>query len=277
MSDDQESGTPGPFNLPSMSDLSDESEFDDPIAFSPIGFDASQLRAQPIVKRESAPIPVPAVGDSNHLSDAEIDIVLYIERHHATNGEAPTNKQLMERFRGINQKWLDDFGANPLVLKSMGARGIIFPAAGDVLTQRQMAAVAAMLAYTDRRSDGKKLQDIGVTSREWAGWLQDEYFANYVNSRTERLLRNTTFEAHLGTIKGIRNGNTASIKLHHEMTGRYNPDQENAVNLRMLLGSFIEVIQRYVSDPIVLHKIARDLTTIATNEAPNQIQGRVVR
>src|SRR5262249_48276685 len=144
---------------------------------------------------------------SDHLTDLELDIVYFIERYHATTGEAPTDKKVMDRFNGITEAYLAKFKKNELVLKSMQVRGIVYPAMGDKLTDRQMSAIAAMLAYNDRRSDGKKLADIGVTPREWSGWLQDEEFARYVNERAERLLANSTFEAHLGLLKGMRNGN----------------------------------------------------------------------
>lgn len=211
----------------------------------------------------------------NFLTDVELDLVFYIERHHSSHGVAPTDAQIASRFT-ISDEELAAFKSNPLVLRSMAARGIPYPNPEDKFSARQMAAAATMLAYTDRRSDEKKLRDIGVTPREWAGWLQDEEFANYLRDRSERMATNSLHEAHLGLIRGMRSGNTASIKLFLEMQGRYNPEQENAVNVRLLLHKFIEVIQRYVNDPLVLHNIARDLSSIATDQSFGHALGRTI-
>lgn len=218
--------------------------------------------------------PVESV-QQNFLTDVELDLVWFIERTHSSNGVAPTDSQITARF-DISAEELAKFKANPLVIRSMEARGVPYPNPADKFSQRQMAAAAAMLAYTDRRSDEKKLRDIGVTPREWAGWLQDEHFANYLRDRSERMATNSLHEAHLGLIKGMRNGNPGSIKLFLEMQGRYNPDQENAINVRLVLHKFIEVIQRYVNDPLVLHNIARDLSSIATDQSFGQALGRTV-
>lgn len=212
----------------------------------------------------------------NFLTDDELDLVFFVERHHSSTGNAPSDSQIRARFANVTDAMLADFKVNPLVVRSMAARGIPFPDPGEKFSQRQMAAAATMLSYVDRRSDEKKLRDIGVTPREWAGWLQDEEFANYLRDRSERMATNSLHEAHLGLIKGMRSGNTASIKLFLEMQGRYNPEQENQINVRLVLHKFIEVIQRYVKDPITLHNIARDLSSIATQDSFGNALGRTI-
>jgi hypothetical protein len=137
----------------------------------------------------------------------------------------------------------------------------------DKLTDEQMHAIATMLDPYDRRSDEKKLRDIGISTRQWATWLLDDEFAAYLTDRSERLLASTTFEAHKGIIKGARNGNIAAAKLHHEITGRYRPNEDQQIDVRALLHTFIEVIQRYVKDPITMHAIAMDLSNIASAES----------
>lgn len=212
----------------------------------------------------------------SYLSDNELDLVFFIERYHSSTGRIPTDSQICDRFNDIDEEILAAFKKNALVLRSMGARGIPFPDPGEKFSQRQMAAAASMLAYTDRRSDEKKLRDIGVTPREWAGWLQDEEFASYLRDRSEKMAEHSIHEAHLGLIKGVRSGNTASIKLFLEMQGRYNPEQEGQINVRLVLHKFIEVIQKYVHDPLTLHNIARDLSAVATDDSFGHALGRTI-
>src|SRR5690349_8517787 len=200
------------------------------------------------------------------LNDRQMEMVFFIERHHALNGEAPSKEQMHERFELFDGEY-DTFAKHPLVKKSMKYRGISFPAAKDVLTAAQMTAIAAMLDYTDRRSDEKKLRDVGITTRQWTTWMLDDTFADYLRDRSERMIIGAQHEAHKGLIKGVRNGNVASVKYYNELTGRYNPEADNNVNVRALLMTMIEILQKYIADPIVLHGIATEMMNAGTLHA----------
>lgn len=200
------------------------------------------------------------------LTDFDFDLIQYIERFHASTGAAPTDAQLVQRFN-LESDRLEAFKENPLVKKSFDFRGIIFPAPEDRFTPEQMHAAAVMLDLVDRRSDEKKLRDMGITTRQWSTWLQDDAFAAYMTDRAEKLLANSTFEMHKGTLKGVRNGNLASVKLGYEITGRFKSDQEVQIDIRRVLHTFIEIIQKYVKDPITLHSIAMELSQHASAES----------
>lgn len=201
------------------------------------------------------------------LTDVELDLIFFIERFVSSNGVAPTRAQIDMRFAGLDDDFFEAFNNNKLVQKSFSARGIVYPAASDKLTDQQMHAIAIMLDPYDRRSDAKKLADAGIKTRQWSTWLLDETFATYVNDRAERLLASSNFEAHKGLIKGARNGNVAAAKALHEITGRYRPNEEQQIDIRRVLHTFIEVIQKFVKDPIVLHAIAMELSQIASAES----------
>lgn len=196
------------------------------------------------------------------LSDRQMDIVFFVERYHALEGKVPSSDIIHQRFDLFEGEY-ESFASHPLVAKSMKHRGITFPAAEDVLSPEQMSAIAAMLDYTDRRSDEKKLRDVGITTRQWTTWMLDDQFAEYLSNRSERMLLASKHEAHKGLLKGVRNGNVASVKYMNEMTGRYNPEADNNVNIRALLMGMIEILQRHISDPIILHGIATEMMNAA--------------
>lgn len=201
------------------------------------------------------------------LTDVELDLVFFVERFHASTGQAPTDAQINQRFTGLTPEILHNFKTNPLVLKSLKARGINYPAAADKFTPEQMHAAAVMLDMVDRRSDEKKLRDLGITTRKWSQWLLDDEFAAYLSDRSEKLLANSIPEAHKGLLKGVRNGNVAAVKTMYEITGRYRPDEEVQIDIRRVLQTFIEVIQKFIKDPILLHNIAMELSNIASAES----------
>lgn len=201
------------------------------------------------------------------ITDIELDLITFIERFHSSNGVAPTDAQINTRFTGLTPQLLSDFKTNRLVLKSFKARGIIYPPAEDKFTQQQMHAAAIMLDLVDRRSDEKKLRDIGISTRQWAQWLLDDEFAAYLHDRSEVMLRNSTHEIHKGLMKGVRQGNLAAVRTAYEITGRYDPNKDTQIDIRSVLHTFIEVLQRYIKDPIILHQIAMDLSSVASTES----------
>lgn len=209
----------------------------------------------------------PAGTEKPLLTDIELDVIFFIERYWASTGTAPTRSQIDQRFTGLTNEWHQAFENNPLVVHSFKARGIVWPPPGDSLTPEQMHAVAVMADLVDRRSDEKKLRDLGISTRQWAMWLQDDNFAEYLRDRSEVMVRNSTHEIHRGLMKGVRNGNVASVKLAYELTGRYRPNEEQQIDVRRVLHTFIEVIQKYVKDPVVLHQIAMDLSSAASAES----------
>lgn len=199
------------------------------------------------------------------FTDLELDLVFFVERFAASTGQSPTDAQIKSRF-DVTDEQLESFKKNKLVQKSFKARGIVYPSASDVLTDQQMHAIATMLDPLDRRSDAKKLADIGITTRQWSTWILDDKFQEYLSDRSERLLQGSVHEAHKGLIKGARNGNVAAAKALHEITGRYKSGEEAQIDVRRLLFTFIEVLQKHVKDPIVLHHVARELSEVANAE-----------
>lgn len=201
------------------------------------------------------------------LTDVELDLIFFIERFHASNGQAPTKAEINQRFTGLTQVDFDGLETNPLVQKSFHARGIVYPPAADKFTPDQMHAAAAMMDLVDRRSDEKKLRDLGISTRQWAQWQLDDDFAQYLRDRSEKLLSNSTHEIHKGLMKGVRQGNLAAVRTAYEITGRYDPTKQEQIDLRAVLHTFIEVIQKFVKDPITLHAIAMELSQVASAES----------
>lgn len=201
-----------------------------------------------------------------YLENWELDAVLFIERHHSVTGAVPSDDDIIEylkftkKYQGINTISIDNLKENKLFKASLDSRGIVLD---EHLTPRQMAAASVMMNLTDRRSDEKKLRDIGVTSEEFTTWMQNTRFSNYMRERSELLVANSVHEAHMGLMRGVRQGNTASIKLYYELTGRYNPNEENNVNVRMLIGRVLEAIQKHVREPDTLNKLAVELSQLA--------------
>lgn len=215
------------------------------------------------------------------FSDGEREVILFIERFHSENGVVPTDEQVVDYLNAIGvQCDLDELKEDPRFLRSMDIRGIDIRLKYGQLSAKQMAAVSIMMSYIDRRSDEKKLRDLGLSPKEWAAWLQDETFARYLTNYSERLINNATHEAHLGLVRSMRSGNTASIKLFYELTGRYKDDSNNVVDTKLLIYKIIEIIQKYVREPDVLASLSTEMMALSAVvdqiQQGKQIKGQLV-
>jgi hypothetical protein len=214
------------------------------------------------------------------LKDWEKEAVLFIERYHSVYGAMPEDRAIIEyltitkKFEHVNSVTIINLKENEFFIKSMEARGI--PVGQTSLSSKQMAAAALMLNLVDRRSDEKKLRDIGVSTEEWSTWMQNRDFAKYVAERAEALVANSVHEAHLGLMRGVRQGNTSAISLYYKLTGRYDPDQENQVNVRMLIGRILEAIQKHVQDPETLNRLAVEMSQLAIEAGSPVGKGSIV-
>jgi hypothetical protein len=203
--------------------------------------------------------------EQEFLEPWQRDAVNYVERIHSTTGAMPDDSDTISYLRllkhDVNEEDLDNLKENPLFLASMQARGIELN--DFFINARQLAAVSVMMNLVDRRSDEKKLRDIGVSTEEWSTWLLNSHFAEYVRQRSEQMISNSTHMAHMGLLRGVNQGNTASIQLYYKLTGRYDPDQESNVNVRLVIGRVLEAIQKHIKDPAKLNALAVEMSQIA--------------
>lgn len=225
--------------------------------------------------------------EEKFLSEWVRDAVHFIERHHSITGAIPKDDDIIEYLKftknhpNINIISVDSLKENHLFKLSMESRGLVLNyGPGELrhvnsLTQRQMAAASLMMNTMDRRSNEKKLRDLGISTEEWNNWIQNASFAEYLRERSEVLISHSLHEAHMGLLRGVAQGNTASIKLYYEMTGRYNPQEEANVNIRLLIGQVLEAIQKHVRNPDTLNALAIELSQIAIT-AGSPVDGKSI-
>lgn len=203
------------------------------------------------------------------VSNSVID---FIETYHTVIGEFPRRAQIMDAVRIAtgdepDPSELDSLLDDPNFNKSLDERGIIPPwtlytnASG--ITQEQLAIVAILTNPKDRRSDAKKLGDLGISTRKYNGWISDKRFVSYMKRVANNLLENVEADAHLALLRQVQSGSMSGIKLYFEMTGRWNPAHESEVNHQVLMTRFIDIITRHVHDPAMLSSIAADLQLAA--------------
>lgn len=211
-------------------------------------------------------------------------LIDFIEVYHTVTGEFPGRSQINDTIiladdfiDQLNPRDVDELLEDSDFNKSLDERGIIAPwsmlrdATG--LTREQIAVAAILNNPKDRRSDSKKLEHLGISSRKYAGWIHDKHYAAYLKKSANNLLENMEADAHMGLLRQVSAGNIGASKLYFEMTGRWNPAHESELNVQVLMTRFIEIIQTHVHDPETLIAIAADLQLAAVETGAKPIMG----
>lgn len=176
---------------------------------------------------------------------------------------------------GYDREEFEKLVTAPVVLGKLQERGIpphlVNP---DALTEKaakrvkltplQLKAANVMMDLVDSRSTKKKLQDIGVTSAQYNGWLKDSNFQDYLKQLSENLLGDISHEAALALADRVMAGDLKAIEYYNEMRGYYvrasaSNSGGTAVDWQQMIVRIIEIIVDEVSNPAEAQRIAGKL------------------
>ena len=223
------------------------------------------------------------------LSKDEQDFVDFIEQwwhsHDKINEKIPNNEtiksQLANKYPKVNERPV----ANPdtvegywdkakvgrclgskAVNEALERRGIIL-ADISLLRPEQLAAANAVLDFSDHRSQKAKLNELGVSTSQYSGWLKLPQFQRYIKQRAEALLGDVQHEAHAALLKNVQRGDLNSIKLYYELTGRWSSKTVGDLNVEFILIKVIEAVQKHVKDPVAIEAVAAELNGLINGAA----------
>lgn len=150
--------------------------------------------------------------------------------------------------------------------------------AKSMLTPEQFRAIAIITDPTVAGGLEKRLKKAGITYSIYKNWMLTPQFKEAVTKNAELILDNSLSDVNTGLVKRASNGDVNAIKFYYEITGRYNPNDQKTLDVMQVLNGVIEVIQKYVTDPVALEGIAAGISMVAAgNGVPvNTVQGEVI-
>lgn len=174
-------------------------------------------------------------------------IVAGIDLVYRRTGAVPSIDQLLEEWGGFSEKAVKAAYATPELAKALEIRGIsLSPKAG--LSQEQLYALAILQDFTDRRSTKAKLEQVGISLSKYRAWMRDPSFARAMSEQAEQNLGDATQMALNKLVANAESGDQRAIEKILEITGRYNPQQQEIQNARTVVLTMMEVIQEELGD-----------------------------
>lgn len=197
------------------------------------------------------------------LSSKELEAINFIEEYWHDRRQFPTEAEI----KAVYKAPVDELFAHPTFIVALEARGIPRPPTSTQqlptgLTQLQVAAALKYLDVEDKRTLATKLREIGVTTTQWYGWMKGARFRDFVVHNSNQDFEENLHEAQMGLRRAMENGNPNAIKLYYELTKRYNSNEGQIGNLKVVISQIIEAVQRHVRDPETLEAIAHDFEAI---------------
>lgn len=234
----------------------------------------AQNRALPDDQAEQVPLPT--------LTELEQSFVTLMSQHYMLNRSLPTVEAAEEEYgferkdfttlikRISVQTALEEYGVN-LGDYKLSEDGTVKPQwANKSLTPLQLLVANTLLDLKDSRSERKKLQELGVTTRTYNAWRRDPVFASYVKERAEQLVGDHESDVLVALIDQATAGNIKAIEYYLEFTNRYIRQPQTVINAQAnqfdpvaFVVKIIEIIDEEIEDSQVALRIADRMKQLA--------------
>ena len=196
---------------------------------------------------ESEQLPTP-VGEPS-LSQVLNEMVMLFQ----TTKKLPNHIALAQRFN-TNAAVIQKILTNRDFTRAAKLRGLPIDQHGT-LSEEQFRALAYVVSQPKGTLD-QHLRKLGIPRMTWANWMQVPIFRDTMNAFAEEIMDSAYPDVVRGLVSAAGQGRVDAIKLHLEMTGRYDPNATSTKDIMAVVRGIIEVITKNVTDPVLLEKLS---------------------
>lgn len=189
--------------------------------------------------------------------------------HWRATGKLPTVTDLTKLHGSISTKTYSMLLLTDEFKEALRYRGIEWDENAG-LTLEQQSVLLKLQDFTDRRSIGVKLKELGVPMPRYQAWLRHPLFRKAVNDAAETVLQEAVAPAILALSGKAAAGEDRAIEKLLEISGRWNPNAMAAEDARVVVMTLLEAIIKHVPDPDTRKAIMSEVSLAAgTLEALN--------
>lgn len=189
--------------------------------------------------------------------------------HYRATGKLPTVDDLAEINRAITKKTYSSIILTDEFKKALSYRGVEWNNEAG-LTLEQQSVLIKLQDFTDRRSLGVKLRELGVPMARYQAWLKHPLFRKAMNDAAENVLSEAVAPALLALSGKAAAGEDRAIEKLLEISGRWNPNAQSVEDARVVVMTLLEAIIKHVPDADVRKAIMSEVSLAAgTLEALN--------
>lgn len=154
----------------------------------------------------------------------------------------PTINEIMASWEGFDKATVSKIWATPEFKAALEIRGIPFDMKQG-LTAEQLYAIQILQDFTDRRTTKAKLEAVGIPIGKYRAWMRSPVFASAMRSQAEDNLGDSVQMALNKLVSNAEAGDQRAIEKILEISGRWNPQQQEVQNARIVVMTVMEVLQ----------------------------------
>jgi hypothetical protein len=179
--------------------------------------------------------------------------------HYRQTGELPTVTDLGNINKSISAKTYSAILLTDEFKQALLYRGIEWTDEAG-LSLEQQSVILMLQDFTDRRSLGVKLKELGVPMARYQAWLKHPLFRKAVNDNAEMALQEAVAPALTALAGKAAAGEDRAIEKVLEISGRWNPSQQSVEDARTVVMSLVEAIIKHVKDEDVKKAIMSEVS-----------------
>jgi len=182
--------------------------------------------------------------------------------YYRQTGQLPTVENLVELHSAIPAVTYSKIMLTDEFKKALSYRGVEWDDKAG-LTLEQQSVIIKMADFTDRRSLGIKLKELGVPMARYQAWLRQPLFREAINEAAESVLQEAVAPALTALAGKAAAGEDRAIDKVLEISGRWNPNAQSVEDARTVVMALVEAVIKYVQDPDIRAKIMSEVSLTA--------------
>jgi hypothetical protein len=139
------------------------------------------------------------------------------------------------------------------------------------LTLRQETFLQAYLNPLNLKPPQVLAKQMKILLPELDGWMREKSFAEAMSAKAEENLRKYIPMADQALGQLVQQGDMKAITFINQLTGRFDPNARQSLDVSALLLAMQEIIQKHVRDPITRRNIARELISLAQGNSSSTV------
>lgn len=154
--------------------------------------------------------------------------------------------------------------------RSLADRGIK-TTSNPNLTLRQENFLQAYLNPMNLLTPQVLAKRMKISLNEIDGWMRQKAFASAMAAKSEDNLKKfiPMADAALGQL--VQQGDMKAITFVNQLTGRFDPNARQSVDIPAILMSIQDIIARNVREPEIKRNIAREIIALANGQSPMSV------
>lgn len=179
--------------------------------------------------------------------------------HYRQTGQLPTVTDLGKINGSISAKTYSAMMLTDEFKQALAYRGIEWTEDAG-LSLEQQSVILMLQDFTDRRSLGVKLKELGVPMARYQAWLRHPLFRQAINDNAEMALQEAVAPALTALAGKAAAGEDRAIEKVLEISGRWNPNAQSVEDARQVVMALVEAVIKHVKDEDVKRAIMSEVS-----------------